>query len=147
MPLSPRDPFSDYLEGHDLLLKLERKRKAIEEARVSGQLSEREGEAAIESIQNAVERTVVLIAEYEEELETQLQDLAERAEEGRTLFLSISEKVAVLRRMDPANWENCTHDQRTEWQRLLGMYAHLRRLWIRTLSVEERTKLTEWEDY
>jgi len=145
MPLSPRDPFADYLEGHDLLLKLERKRQTIEQARQSGLLSEKDGEAAIESVQSALERTVLLIAEYEQELEEQLQNLAERAEEGRTLFLSISEKVAALRRMDLARWDSCPEEQRSEWQRLLGMYAHLRQLWIRTLSVEERTKLAEWE--
>ncbi len=146
MPLSPRDPFADYLEGHDLLLKLERKRKTIEEARLNGALSGTEAEAAIQSVQQAVERTVVLIAEYEQELEEQLQNLAERAEEGRTLFLSISEKVAALRRMEPANWDSCTEAQKSEWQRLLGMYAHLRQLWIRTLSAEERTILAAWED-
>jgi hypothetical protein len=145
MPLSPRDPFADYLEGHDLLLKLERKRQSIEKARLSGLLSGREGEAAIQSVQQAVERTVVLIAEYEQELEEQLQNLAERAEEGRTLFLSISEKVADLRRMDPASWDGFSAEQRSEWQRLLGVYAHLRQLWIRTLSVEERNQLAEWE--
>jgi hypothetical protein len=146
MPLSPRDPFADYLEGHDLLLKLERKRKTIEEARINGKLSEAESAAASESVQQAVERTIILIAEYEQDLEEQLQNLAGRAEEGRMLFLSISEKVAALKRMDPSEWERCTAEQLQEWDRLLDMYAQLRRLWMRTLSTEERIRLAEWEE-
>ena len=147
MPLSPRDPFADYLEGHELLLKLERKGKAIEDARVHGKLSETESAAALQSVQQAVERTIVLIAEYEQELEEQMQRLAGRAEEGRMLFLSISEKVAVLKRMDPSEWNRCTTEQREEWDRLLAMYAQLRRLWMRTLSTEERGRLAEWEEF
>jgi hypothetical protein len=147
MPLPPRDPFADYLEGHDLLLKLERKRKTIEEARIHGKLSEEDYAAAAESVQHAVERTIVLIAEYEQELEEQLQRLAERAEEGRSLFLSISEKVAALKRLDPSEWERCTNEQRQEWDCLLGMYENLRLLWVRTLSSEERARLAELEEF
>jgi hypothetical protein len=145
MPLPPRDPFADYLEGHDLLLKLERKRARVEEARAQGRLSEAESEQAIQSVLHAVERTVFLIAAYEEELEQQLQSLAERAEEGRTLFLSISEKVAALRRLEPSDWERCTAEEHGEWQRLLALYGNLRELWYRTLSAEERDLLREWE--
>jgi hypothetical protein len=145
MALSPRDPFADYLEGHDLLQKLERKRQTIEKAVLHGQMDEASGEAAIESVQQALERTVLIIALYEEELEEHLQLMAERAEEGRRLFLSISEKVAAFRRLDAEQWEACSLEQRGEWRRLLLMYGQLRQLWIRTLSVEERAQLADWE--
>lgn len=144
MPHAPRDPFADYLEGHDLLLKLERKRKKLEDARVQGVLSEGAFEEAVASVQAAVEKTLILVGESEQNLERELQLVAESAEEGRTLFLTISEKVAFLRRMDSGYWEACTGEQREEWRRLQDMYAQLSRLWVRTLSTEERVRLAGW---
>ena len=96
MELPPRDPFGDYLQGLDLLQKLEKKRRQVEEARNRNPESDVDWEAVDENVKRGMERTLDLLSTYEAEMEAVLRAVADRADEGRQLFLRISDSYHSL---------------------------------------------------
>lgn len=141
MELPPRDPFGDYLQGLDLLQKLEKKRRQVEEARNRNPESEVDWEAVDQNVKLGMERTLDLLATYEAEMEAVLRTVADRADEGRQLFLRISDNYHSLKGQMPENWESHDGHEQALWREVSETYAALYKIWFSTLTSEERSHL------
>jgi hypothetical protein len=141
MELPPRDPFADYLQGLDLLQKLEKKRRQVEDARNRNPESEVDWEAVDKNIQRGMERTLDLLSNYETEMEAVLRAIADHADEGRRLFLWISNKYHSLKNQIPENWESHHGHEQALWREVSETYAALYEIWFSTLTSEERSQL------
>jgi broad specificity phosphatase PhoE len=133
MELPPRDPFNDYLQGLDLLQKLEKKRRQVEEARNRAPQSDVDWEAVDSNVQRGMERTLDLLATCEAEMESVLGAIADRADEGRELFLRISDSFHSLKNEMPENWESQVSET----------YSALHKIWYSTLTLEERKQFEQ----
>jgi hypothetical protein len=141
MELPPRDPFGDYLQGLDLLQKLEKKRRQVEEARNRNPESDVDWEAVDENVRRGMERTLDLLSTYEAEMEAVLRAVADRADEGRQLFLRISDSYHSLKGQMPENWESHDGHEQALWREVSETYAALYKIWFSTLTSEERSHL------
>ena len=141
MELPPRDPFGDYLQGLDLLQKLEKKRRQVEEARNRNPESDVDWEAVDENVKRGMERTLDLLSTYEAEMEAVLRAVADRADEGRQLFLRISDSYHSLKGQMPENWESHDGHEQALWREVSETYAALYKIWFSTLTSEECSHL------
>jgi hypothetical protein len=143
MELPPRDPFNDYLQGLDLLQKLEKKRRQVEEAQNRAPQSDVDWEAVELNVQRGMERTLDLLATCEAEMESVLSATADRADEGRELFLRISHSFQNLKNEMPERWESQEGFEQALWREVSETYTALRKIWYSTLTSEERKQLEQ----
>jgi hypothetical protein len=143
MELPPRDPFNDYLQGLDLLQKLEKKRRQVEEARNRAPQSDVDWESVDLNVQRGMERTLDLLATCEAEMESVLGAIADRADEGRELFLRISDSFHSMKNEMPENWESKEGHEQALWREVSETYSALHKIWYSTLTSEERKQFEQ----
>jgi len=88
-----------------------------------------------------MERTLDLLSTYEAEMEAVLRAVADRADEGRQLFLRISDSYHSLKGQMPENWESHDGHEQALWREVSETYAALYKIWFSTLTSEERSHL------
>jgi hypothetical protein len=94
-----------------------------------------------ENVKRGMERTLDLLSTYEAEMEAVLRTVADRADEGRQLFLRISDSYHSLKGQMPENWESHDGHEQALWREVSETYAALYKIWFSTLTSEERSHL------
>jgi hypothetical protein len=76
-------------------------------------------------------------------MESVLRATADRADEGRELFLRISDSFHSLKDQMPENWESKEGHEQALWREVSETYVELRKIWYSTLTSEERKQFEQ----
>ncbi|MEK0447093.1 MAG: hypothetical protein RLZZ399_2414 [Verrucomicrobiota bacterium] len=149
------DLWQDYLEALELLEELRRRRAAFSETVAEEALGQEswcveEAQHEPDALENPdsegrlldwldvqIRRGEVLKERYEKRFDEMLHGCAHREEEGRRLFLMVSQMVREVNRVMEEVSEPVEEAVWEDWARLLGEYEALREVWQARLPKED----------
>jgi hypothetical protein len=126
MEQPPLDPFAGYLEVVSVIGILELKRALILGSSAQVESQEEDAVALLHRVEEGIREALELQVVYEERMENVLHQTADKADALRTLFDSISERMAQMELWIEGAIDGLPEEDREEWDLLVSDYERIR---------------------
>jgi hypothetical protein len=126
MELPPLDPFAGYLEVVSVIGILEAKRALLLGGEEGEEGADPSGAFLLARIENGILEAQELQRVYEERMEDEIHNAADRADTLRALFDSITFRMAIMQGWIEAAVDGLPEEDREEWDLLVSDYERIR---------------------
>jgi hypothetical protein len=137
MPNPPHDSLFDYLEAHSLLETLHNRRSRLLDEAISAPPSGADADSLLALVDAGIQKAGALVVQYENEIEGNLQVVADRADSGRDLFMDVSKRIREFSALLSECSDALTENERLRWQGVLEDYSRLHSEWVQKLAPED----------